>query len=239
MKTLGIIGGMGPMASAYFLQLLTTMTEASSDQEHIHAVLDSCTQIPDRTSFILGQSSEDPFPHIVESGQRLIDAGCDVIAMTCNTSHYFFDRIEQSLSVPMINLIRESANYLKERGINKAGLMATDGTVSSGLYQKEFAAAGIEVVVPSAEYQKAVMHIIYDNVKAGTEPELPLFYDIARSMVGDGAQVIVLGCTELPLVKRDAASPASFIDPMEVMAMRAIRLCGGKLRSEYDNLIKR
>ena len=115
--------------------------------------------------------------------------------------------------------------------------MATDGTIQTGLYQKELLAHGIESVVPDAKGQEGVMHIIYQNVKAGLPPEMPRFNGIADRLKAEGAQVVILGCTELSVIKRDKHIGSGFIDAMQVMAKEAILRCGGKIKIGYENLI--
>ena len=166
-KILGVIGGLGPMATAYFLQLVTQMSDAVTDQEHIEVLIHSKPQIPDRTRFILGKSTESPLPDMLKVGRQLTGLGAQVLAIPCITAHFFQGVLEKEIGVPVINAIVETAEYLRQEGIVRAGLMATDGTVQSRLFQDTFAPYGIEVVTPDEENQAKVMHLIYRNVKAG------------------------------------------------------------------------
>lgn len=235
-KKLGVIGGLGPMATAYFLRLLVQMSDARTDQEHIEVVLHSMPQIPDRTGYILDRSREDPLPAMVRVGRGLAAQGAEVIAIPCITAHYFQGQLEAGIGLPLLNGIEETVLYLKKAGIERAGLMATDGTVRSGLFQDALAAAGIGCVLPSEEGQRRVMHMIYDDVKAGKQIEMPLFQDTARPLFCEGAQVVLLGCTELSLVKRDRRLEPGFLDVMEVLSRKAVLTCG-RLKKEYDQLI--
>lgn len=237
MKTLGVIGGLGPMATAYFLQLITEMTRASVDQEHIHVLIDSNPATPDRTKYILGLSDENPYPYLISSGQKLKAAGADVLCMTCNTAQYFRTDLEKELGVNIIGLITETSGYLAARGIKKVGLMATDGSIKTRVYQDTFAAHGIETIVPDAKNQAGVMSIIYDNIKAGIPADMTLFDEISAQLFNDGAEVIVLGCTELSVIKRDFSLRPGYIDSMQVMAAKAIEICGGALDDAYTDLI--
>ena len=237
MKTLGVIGGLGPMATAYFLEMLTKMTAADADQEHIKVLIESNPQTPDRTKFILGLSDEDPYPMLLKSGQELKELGAEYIVVPCNTAQYFHDRLETDLDLPIIHLIRETALYLKERGIKKVGIMATDGTIRTNLYQDALSQYGIETVVPSEKAQEGVMHLIYNNIKAGLPPEMPRFNGIADELKENGAEVIVLGCTELSLIKRDKNIGHDFIDAMEVMSLKAIENCEAPIKERYKELI--
>lgn len=235
MSVLGIIGGLGPMATAYFLQLVTQMTDADIDQEHIEIVIHSKPQIPDRTRYILGQSQETPVTEMIKTGNGLVAQGAEVLAIPCITAHYFQKELTEAIHVPVINAIEETVKYLEKHGITKVGIMATDGTMESGIFQKELESAGMEVVIPSQDKQKKVMHLIYENVKAGKKMDKQMFDEIGRELLMRGAQVIILGCTELSLIKRDFAIGYPYLDVMEVLARKAVLTCG-KLKEEYDEL---
>jgi len=235
MKTLGVIGGLGPMATAYFMQLVIQMTKAENDQEHIPMIIYNCPQIPDRTKYLLGLSQEDPAPYIADCGKRLAEDGADVAAIPCITAHAMHERIQDAVEIPIIHAIKEVALYLKEKGVSKVGLEATDGTVEVGVFQKELEELGMETILPSAESQKKVMSIIYDNVKAGKKVDMHKFTDVEEELLQKGAEVIVLGCTELSMVKRDYPLKGCYLDAMEVLARAAVIECGS-LREEYENL---
>lgn len=236
MKTLGVIGGLGPMATAYFMQLVIDMTDATVDQNHIPMIIYNCPQIPDRTSFLLGKSTENPGPQIIECGRKIEQAGAELIAIPCITAHALFPEIENELDTPVLHVIRETAEYLKKEGIHKVGLEATDGTVQTGVFQKELERQGIEVVLPSKEKQEMVMHIIYNNVKAGRRVDMDRFQQIEQELHDNGAEVIILGCTELSMISRDEKIGHGYLDAMEVLARAAVVKCG-KLKSKYNRLL--
>lgn len=236
MKKLGVIGGLGPMATAYFLQLVVQMTEAETDQEHIEILLHSKPQIPDRTRFILGQSREDPLPQMVEIGSDLAGQGTQLIAIPCITAHFFQKKLEEEIGVPIVDTIQETALTLKAAGVVRAGVMATDGTLQSGLFQRAFAEHGITPVLPDRAGQQTVMDIIYGNVKAGKPVDLPAFRRVAEGLFGQGAQAVLLACTELSLVKRDFGLGAGFLDVLEVLARKAVSTCG-HLKAQYECLL--
>ncbi len=236
MKTLGVIGGLGPMATAYFMQLVIEMTDALTDQEHIPMIIYNCPQIPDRTSFLLGKTKENPGPQIIECGRKIENAGAELIAIPCITAHALFPEIEKELDTPVLHVIRETAKYLKKEGIHKVGLEATDGTVQTGVFQQELERHGIEVVLPSKEKQEMVMHIIYNNVKAGRRVDMDRFGQIEEELQQNGAEVIILGCTELSMVCRDEKIGHGYLDAMEVLARAAVLNCG-KLKSKYNRLL--
>ncbi len=235
MKTLGVIGGLGPMATAYFMQLVIEMTEAHTDQEHIPMIIYNCPQIPDRTKYMLGQSAENPAPQIVECGVKLTGDGARVVAIPCITAHAMHEQIQEAVEIPIIHAIKEVVKYLQERGLTKVALEATDGTIQVAVFQKELENAGIEVVLPTEESQKKVMSIIYDDVKAGIPVNMQAFEEVEAELLAAGAQVIILGCTELSMVKRDYKLRHCYLDALEVLARASVKECGN-LRKKYEIL---
>ena len=236
MKKLGIIGGLGPMATAYFLHLIINMTDAEKDQEHIEVLLHSKPQIPDRTNYILGVSKESPMPYLSQIGKSLVEQGADIIAIPCITAHFFQSKLEEEINCPIINAIEETAIYLKEENVSKVGIMATDGTIQSELFQNTLKKYDIECIIPEKSLQQKVMSIIYDNVKAGCPIDMEAFNAVTGKLFEEGAQVILLGCTELSMVKRDCNISKGFLDVMEVLARRVVLECG-ELKQEYKHLI--
>ncbi len=237
MKRLGVIGGLGPMATAYFYELVIHMTKAETDQEHIEMLIYSKPSIPDRTKYILGLSKENPVEPMILAGKQLTAMGADHIAIPCITAHYFHDALSKGINAPIIHAIKETAKYLKDHGITCAGIMATEGTIFSGLFQRELNNYGIQPVIPSWEYQAMVTDLIYKNVKANKPVEFDKFQAVSEQLRQEGAEVIILGCSELSLIKRDYEIGQGYIDAMEVLAMRCVQLCGGKLKKEYETLI--
>ena len=237
MKKLGVIGGLGPMATALFMQMVTEMTEAHVDQEHIEMLIHSCPQIPDRTSFILDHTKADPKPEMIRVGRNLAEQGVDLIAVPCITSNYFYKELTEGIPVPVIHTIRETYRYLLERGIRTAGLMATSGTIESGLFQKAFASSECRLVLPSDDRQKDVMHLIYQNIKAGRPPEMERFQRVSEELRAGGAEVILLGCTELSVIRENHEIGKGYLDVMQLMARCAVKAYG-RLKEEYRELIE-
>ena len=237
MKKAGIIGGLGPMAMVYFLQLITEMTDAATDQEHIELLVHSKPQTPDRTGYILGKSLENPLPVLTEVGVNLKQSGADFIAIPCITAHYFQQDLEGQIGCPILHAIKETAVYLQSEQVTEVGLMATDGTVESKLFQQILGQYGITCHVPGQENQANVMHLIYNNVKAGKQPEMERFQKVAEELFQSGAQVVLLGCTELSLIKRDNVLPEGFLDVLEVLARQVVLAADAPLKPEYGHLI--
>ncbi|MCR5196786.1 MAG: amino acid racemase [Pseudobutyrivibrio sp.] len=236
MKKLGIIGGLGPMATAYFMRRIIDMTDAKTDQENIEMIVYNCPSIPDRTGYILGKSKESPLPKMVEIANNLERQNIDYIAMPCITAHYFHDQLTDSVYVPISNGIKESAEYLKKEGINRVGIMATDGTAQMHLFDSVFKDYNIECVYPDSESQKLIMSIIYDDVKAGKPASMDNFYSVKKQLMEAGAQIIILGCTELSIVKRDNDIGPNVLDIIDVLAQDCVKKCA-VLRDEYKDLI--
>ena len=236
MKKLGIIGGLGPMATAYFFQLIIDMTEAQNDQEHIEILIHNRPQIPDRTKYILGMCDENPVPELIKVGNGLVEQGVEILAMPCVTAHFFQQQMEEEIQRPVLNAITETAEYLRLENIDTVGIMATDGTIESKLFQNILEKEGIRCVVPDMEGQKAVMHLIYKNVKAGKPMEMNKFNQVSRQLFEKGAKVILLGCTELSMAKKNHGIKEGFLDVLEVLARKAVLTCG-TLKEEYQHLI--
>lgn len=231
-KTIGIIGGMGPMATVDLYRKIVDYTAASKDSEHIHVYIDSNTDIPDRTEAIL-HGGKDPVPEMVGSAIRLECMGADFLLIPCNTAHYFYDKISAMVHIPILNMLEETALEVKRQNINCIGLLATDGTIESGVYNRVFEKHGINVLHPGSAGQKNVMDLIYKGVKAGNKSiDLSGFYDTLEELNQKGAQTLILGCTELPIAFEIYNIKYKNIDPTAVLARRAITLANGVLRDK-------
>ena len=234
-KTLGILGGVGPLASVYFADLVVNLTDADTDQEHIPLILYNDNSIPDRTAYILGRSDIDPVPRIVEDIKKLADFGSDFIVITFNTAHTFYDAFQSASDVPVINMIDEAVNAtLKARpNAKKIGVLATDGTLQSGVYKKAIEERGLAYLVPSEPSQRDVMSLIYDQVKAGKEADLRQLLRVIDEMRHMGCDVIILGCTELSVINKQhnlSLHSGDIVDAMEALAKTCITLCGRQIK---------
>lgn len=211
---------------------IVEITDAKSDQEHVRVCIDNNTEIPDRTAAILS-GGKDPVPEMAKSAVRLEGMGANVLIMPCNTAHYFYDRLTTFVDTPFLNMIEETAKEMKKKEIKKAGLLATDGTCRSGVYKKVFDAMGIEMCVPSSNRQRSVMDVIYKGVKAGNlSIDLTGFYEAMEELFADGAQTLVLGCTELPVAFDLFHIDRPNIDPTLVLAKSALRFVGARVKGE-------
>ncbi|KOP79501.1 aspartate racemase [Lysinibacillus sp. FJAT-14745] len=228
-QTLGIIGGVGPLATMFIGEMIVRRTKATKDQEHLHTIIDNDTNIPDRTAFILDSTKENPVPVIVADAKKLASVGADVIAIPCNTAHTFYDEIVEGSPVPVLHMIRETAKRASDLGAERVGILATTGTLTSRMYQDALEEFGITPVLPDDVMKEKVMSIIYDYVKAGKDVSQEDWQPIEEAMLALNCDRIVLGCTELSIVNRDLKLSNKYIDSLIVLAERAILACGYKI----------
>ena len=228
---LGVLGGMGPQATQVFYQFVLDRTDAARDQDHLPAVILSDTGIPDRTAAILSGDTEELYRRLLKDARLLEQCGCTVLAIPCNTSHYFADKLQGDIGVPILHMIRETAAALAAQGKKRPAILGTDGTIRTGLYQKECAALGLEAVAPDQEAQKLVMSIIYDEIKQGEQGSREKFARIDRSIRKTGCDCAILACTELSVFSTYHTLPSFYLDAMAVLAQRAVEECGYPLRT--------
>lgn len=233
--TIGILGGMGPEATARFFELIIKNTEAFRDQEHLKIIVLSYPQIPDRTEAIL-RKAENPLPYLLEGHKLLEKAGARLIVIPCMTAHYFLPWLKKKSQAKFISLIEETAGWTKSSltRIKKVGLLATEGTISTGLFQKAFKTKNIQVLIPSLSGQKKIMEAVYGKkgIKAGFIKGQPrrLLLSVAEELLEKGAEAIIAGCTEIPLALNQKDLPVPLIDPMVIGARAIIIKAGGNLR---------
>jgi len=273
-KVIGILGGMGPEATCDLFHKIIRVTPRFKpirrDQDHLRVIVDSNPLIPDRTAAIL-EGGEDPVPQLQETARNLERAGAGLIAMPCNTAHYFWDQVQAAVGIPVLHMMEEVARALAGDGpvggqpgaspagvsqvgppataagagrvgppataagvrcvgspasaatVSRVGLLATTATVRTRLYHRALEARGIEVLEPDAGGQQAVMEAIY-RVKRGdlAGARAPLVAE-ARRLEEAGADAIVAGCTEIPLVLGQGDLGVPLVDATEVLAVAAVR----------------
>ncbi len=228
-KIIGILGGMGPEATADLYMRIIRATPVEKDQDHYRIIIDSNAKIPDRTPAILG-TGPSPLPMMLETGRNLQSAGADFIIMPCNTAHHYHSQLQEGLEVPVLHMIRLSAEHTKlsHPGVDKAGLLATDGTQASRLYHESYNYQGIEIIAPTEETQRQVMDAIYKHIKRGDlETGGKLLHGAAHKLMDAGAQAIICGCTEVSLVLHDGDLTVPVVDPLQVLAEKAVELARG------------
>ncbi len=216
MHTLGVLGGLGPAASCYFYDMLIRLCSARQDQEHPDILLYSKASIPDRTAFLVGASKASPLPALQEGIRLLERMGARTIAVPCVTAHHFYAEMQAAAQVPVLNMLELTAQALQREGITKAALLSTQGSYISGAFAAILDQAGVKPLLPAQEPRQVLMDVIY-GIKAGKMPDKIVLEAIAAPLIEQGAQKIILGCTELSLFAQAGLS-ANYIDPMRVLS---------------------
>ena len=231
-KIIGIIGGMGPAATSDVFRRILQLTSVEKDQEHIHIIIDNNPKIPDRSQAIFGKG-ESPVPAMIESGKMLQTAKADFIIIPCNTAHFFYDELKGHLRIPIVHMIREVAKKIHKEfpNVRKAGLLSTRGTIKAGLYQKELIDFDIEMIKPDERVQDMVTEAIYgrEGIKSGylQGKSKKLIYNAIDNLINNGAELIIGGCTEIPLVVDSETVPLPFINSNQVLAEAAVSIAKG------------
>lgn len=236
-KIIGILGGMGPAATVDLFTKIVERTKVKKDQDHLRILIDNNPKIPDRTLAIRGKAPS-PLPELVRSAKILEDAGAGFIVIPCVTAHYYYDSLQKRIKIPILHVVEETVKYIekKMKGMGKIGLIATEGTIHTGLFQKAFSNNAMELILPTPEVQrKWVMEAIYGKkgIKAigPSEHSKRLIRKASDSLIKQGAQAIIAGCTEVPLVLKGGDLPVPVIDPISVLASRAVGKARGKKRN--------
>jgi aspartate racemase len=225
-KTLGILGGLGPEATAFFYKKVVNFTPVRRDQDHIPTIIFSNTQIPDRVTSITKGNTSAVIDFLQKTARTIEVAGADVLVIPCNTAHYFTTDVLMSITIPFINMIEETGKTItSDKTIKSVGIMATDCTVSTRLFHSVLESKGVSVIALTPELQKIVMDCI-TAVKAGdvTLSRRQTLDPVIAFLKNHGADRIILGCTEIPLVM-DLDPIDCAIDPMDILAKRAIQHC--------------
>jgi aspartate racemase len=229
-RTIGILGGMGPEATLDLFRDIIRLTPARRDQDHIPVIICSNPRIPDRTRAIEG-TGESPVPAIVESARTLETGGAGIIAMPCNAAHHFLPEIQRQVSIPILDMIEETGLWLAHGSLvpKTVGLIASTGTVLSAMYPKTLLKRKIHVLVPDEGDQERIQ-IAIDQVKAGTHNRITqdTFQSIGLHLVESGAEAIILGCTEVPLAFDPDAVGYPTLNPTKILAEVAVKWALGK-----------
>jgi len=230
-KTIGILGGMGPEATADLFYRIVKTNPVERDQDHPRTIVYSNSKIPDRTPAITG-GGESPLPEMLRAGKALEGAGADFLIIPCNTAHYFIDELREEIGIPVLHMIEMTAGRVAREhpDAGRVGLIATDGTLKSGIYERFFEAAGMEVILPPPDLQKYAMDAIYKHIKRGDlETGRELSLRVAGDLVGREADLVICGCTEISLVLKDGDLSVPVVDPLQVLAEAALRVGLGEL----------
>lgn len=223
---------MGPAATIRLYEEITARTGAGCDQDHVPLLIDSCPQIPDRTSALLG-GGPDPAAELLGSVRRLVAGGADFIAMACNTAHAWYDQVAAASPVPVLHLIRIAAESCRQRlpAGGAVGVLATQGTLASGLYQQALQEVNLRTILPDAAGQACVMQAILQVKAGGPENFRHAVQAVklqAEDMIRRGSAVILLGCTDLSVILREGDLAVPIVDSTVALAERMIAIAKGE-----------
>jgi aspartate racemase len=226
-KIIGIIGGMGPEATVDVFSKIVAATPSRKDQDHLRVIIDNNPKVPSRFKFIMGDG-EDPLPVLIGMAEQLERYGADLLLIPCNAAHHFYDEIQQKVGIPVLHIAEETRHYLESMDPmpGRVGLMASGSTAKSGVYQKAFQGSGIQLILPESKDQQIISEAIYSFKQGvrGRKIKRELM-EVAQSLANAGAHVIILGCTELPLILgKSRGSPIIFVDGNQVLAQAAVRM---------------
>ncbi|MEE4265379.1 MAG: amino acid racemase [Desulfobacteraceae bacterium] len=240
-KAIGILGGMGPEATLDCFGKIIKNTPAKTDREHLRVVMDSNPRIPDRIAAILGRG-ESPVPALVAGCQGLEKAGADFIIIPCVTVHFFLPEIQAQSPLPILSIFDAVAEAVHRHlpGAGTVGLMGTSATIRAGFFQKRLAGDKIHTIVPDSAQQSKIVAAIKDIKDTGpsrTRAEITSdLIEAARSLIDrepHGADAIIAGCTEIPLVLGQEHLPVPYFDSLTILARAAIRFAG-KIPIDYS-----
>jgi aspartate racemase len=234
-KSLGVIGGMGPKATSVFFDKVIEHTAADRDQEHINMIILNHVTLPDRTSVILSGQGELFLEAIAKDFKLLELAGAAHIAIPCNTSHYFYDQMQEMTSVPIINMVDETlkAIHAKYGDNSKIGILATTGTINSGVYKAGCESYNMKLHEPNEAIQELVMDIIYNQVKSNLEVDPAVLEGIINELVyQEGCNCVIIACTELSCIPISKQTMEISIDAMQVLVDQSIVRSGKQTITE-------
>ncbi|MDY6821868.1 MAG: amino acid racemase [Deferribacterota bacterium] len=225
MKTVGIIGGMGPYATLDFFKKILDESKVEKDQDHLHLIIDNYPQVPDRTKYILG-NGQNPYPYILESANRLINGKCHLLCMPCNTAHYFVKKLLKDLnkSIEFIDMIESVKEYICKnyKNIAKILVLGTDGLVKSHIYNEYF--NNFPLVYPNYEEQKQIMEIILTVKKGDTKNAAKSFIKLIDKLSDHKNTILIVACTELPILLPFIDYKESIIDSNLILAKKVVKL---------------
>jgi aspartate racemase len=232
-KIVGVLGGLGPEATVDFFGKLVRRTQAGRDPEHLRILIDNNPKIPDRNKAIAG-TGPSPVPALVRSARTLERAGADFIVMPCVTVHVFHRALQARTRLPVLNIVDLIVDAVRRRRprVRRLGLVATNSAVRAGLFQEAFAGTGVDLLIPpDADLTNQIMKAIYAIKATGpTDEPRRLVRGVCDGLVDRGADAVLAGCTEIPLVLREGDLPVPILDALAILADSAIRYAGGRVR---------
>ena len=222
-KIVGILGGMGPEATVDLMQRIIQLTPALDDIDHIRCIVDNNPKVPSRIKAIIEGDGEDPGPCMADMARRLESWGADFLAIACNTAHYYYEAVSNAVKIPVINLIDLVVSHVKQTSpeCSKIGILASPAVRMTGLYERRFHAAGIEVVYPGPVFQERLFNVIKAIKTGDTSVEVVQTYkEICENLNSSGVESVIIACTELSVISSDL--PFESIDSAEILAREII-----------------
>ena len=236
----GVLGGVGPAATAVFLDLLVQLTDSSTDQGNIDALVTQHSSIPDRTAHILDPTgSPDPGPVLAHDARFLERAGADFLVLPCNTAHHYAVQVREAISVDLVSIVRTTTSAVQQRlaelgaQSTPVAIFATEGNIAAGVYQDALASVGLTAVEPDAATQAVINSLIYDQVKAGLPADVDALADVVEDAARGGAAAVIFGCTELSVVYAQQESlqrDQRIVDSLHELACETVRRAGHRVR---------
>ena len=225
----GVMGGMGPDATVDFMAKVIALTSAECDQDHAHMIVDHDPRIPDRQQAI-NTGTDDVSERLGEMARRLETAGADFLVLVCNTAHVFLEEVRATTTIPFINIIDVSVDEVDRLcpGASRIGVMATTGCLETGIYQDAVTRSGKRAIIPDVDNIKRLMDLI-NAIKAG-EQDADVrqgMEAVAETLVHNGAEVLIAGCTEIPLVFSGNKFSLPVIASTDVLARRTMEIATG------------
>lgn len=223
-RIIGVLGGMGPDATADMFREITRLTPADVDQDHVRVIIYSNPKIPDRTEAILN-GGESPVGELVSSARMLERGGAGIIVMPCNAAHYFLPELQEQVSTPILSMIEETCKIVRRKlpGVRRVGLLAALGTVKGDVYGRVFKHQQFEILVPPDADQRNVYSAI-QQVKSGSHgaDTASVFSSTGAALVAEGAEAVILGCTEIPMVFDEERVDYPTLNPTRILAQAAV-----------------
>jgi len=228
-KTVGVIGGLGPLATLDFFDRVLKRTRAVKEQEHLRLIIDNNTKIPDRNAFMRGEGPS-PAPALAASAKALEVAGAEAIVMACNTTHIWEAEIRAAISVPFLSIVAETTAVVADLRPEAVGVLAVDACLKGGLYQEALKKAGVKPLLLSEDSQRTFMDLIY-RIKSGDTGETVkrAMVTLARRLEAQGAEAIIAGCTEIPIVLSADDIDGELVSSTDVLVERTILFAGAQL----------
>ena len=232
-RAVGVIGGMGPAATVHFMSRVMALTSAAADQDHVRLIVDNNGAVPDRNAALRGEGPS-PGPVLADMARGLARAGADLLAMPCNTAHAFAAEVRAATPLPFIDLIEatcDAALAAVSPPPTRIGVLVADGARRAGLYQRALAGRGVEPILCDEAAHATFMDLLY-RIKAGdVGPDVrATMCALAMGLIAEGAEVLIAGCTEVPLVLSPSDIPAPLVDSIDVLALATIAAANAPLR---------